>query len=261
MFIDTHCHLNNETLYKIRHEIIKEASDVNVKLFIVPGYDLNTSKLAIKLAEEFDNVYAAVGFHPTEIKDYSDKEYSWLEEACKHPKVVAVGEIGYDFHWDTTTPEEQEISFKRQIEIAKKIGKPLIIHSRDAMQKTFDTLVETDAFSIGGVMHSYSGSAEMAKEFVKRGFYLGIGGPLTFLNAKDPKLVVSSIDLKYIITETDSPYLTPHPYRGKMNSPKYIPLIAEKIMELKNINEDTLQKQVLENVKRLFKIEVENEEN
>ena len=261
MLIDTHCHLNNDTLYKIRKDIIKEASDVNVKLFIVPGYDLNTSKLAIKLAEEFDNVYAAVGFHPTEIKEYSDSEYEWLEEASKHSKVVAIGEIGYDFHWDTTTPEEQEISFKRQIEIAKRIGKPLIIHSRDAMQKTFDTLIETNAFAIGGVMHSYSGSTEMAKEFVKRGFYLGIGGPLTFLNAKDPKAVVSEIDLKHIITETDSPYLTPHPYRGKMNSPKYIPLIAEKIIELKQIDYNTLENQVMENVKNLFNIEVKNEEN
>ena len=234
MLIDTHCHLNNDTLYKIRKDIIKEASDVNVKLFIVPGYDLNTSKLAIKLAEEFDNVYAAVGFHPTEIKEYSDSEYEWLEEASKHSKVVAIGEIGYDFHWDTTTPEEQEVSFKRQIEIAKRIGKPLIIHS---------------------------GSVEMAKEFVKRGFYLGIGGPLTFLNAKDPKAVVSEIDLKHIITETDSPYLTPHPYRGKMNSPKYIPLIAEKIIELKQIDYNTLEDQVMENVKKLFKIEVKNEEN
>ena len=129
------------------------------------------------------------------------------------------------------------------------------------MKKTFDTLLETNAFSIGGVMHSYSGSVEMAKEFVKRGFYLGIGGPVTFLNAKDPKAVVNEIDLKHIITETDSPYLTPHPYRGKMNSPKYIPLIAEKIMELKQIDYDTLQKQVMENVKNLFNIEVENEEN
>jgi TatD DNase family protein len=256
MFIDTHCHLNSDQLYKIKDEVLKDAKSQNVELFIVPGFDLETSKLAIKLAEEYKNVYASVGFHPTEIKDYSDSHYEWLEKAAKHPKVVAIGEIGYDFHWDTTTKEEQEVSFKRQIVIAKRVGKPLIIHSRDAMKITFDTLIETDAFNLGGVMHSYSGSVEMAKEFVKRGYYLGIGGPVTFSNAKDPKLVVSEIDLKHIITETDSPYLTPHPYRGKMNSPKYIPLIAKKIAELKNIDLETLQKQVLENVKSLFKIEV-----
>ena len=187
---------------------------------------------------------------------YSDEEYEWLEKAAVHPKVVAIGEIGFDFHWDTTTPLEQEISFKRQIEIAKKVNKPLIIHSRDAMQKTFDTLIETNAFSLGGVMHSYSGSAEMAKEFVKRGFYLGIGGPVTFLNAKDPKIVVEQISLENIITETDSPYLSPHPLRGKMNVPSNIPIIAEKIAEIKNIDLETLQEQVLNNVKTLFRIEV-----
>lgn len=261
MFVDTHCHLNSEQLYKIKEKVISDAKNVDVRLFIVPGYDLQTSKLAIELAEQYDNVYAAVGFHPTEIKNYKDAEYEWLENVAKHPKVVAIGEIGYDFHWDTTTPEEQEISFKKQIEIAKKVSKPLIIHSRDAMQKTFDTLVECDAFCIGGVMHSYSGSVEMAREFVKRGYYLGIGGPVTFLNAKDPKLVVSEIDLKYIITETDSPYLSPHPLRGKMNEPKNIPLIAQKIAELKNIDLITLKEQVLMNVQTLFKIEVENEKN
>ena len=261
MFIDTHCHLNSDQLYKIKEKVITDAKNVDVRLFIVPGYDLHTSKLAIELAEKYDNVYAAVGFHPTEIKNYKDAEYEWLENAAKHSKVVAIGEIGYDFHWDTTTPEEQEESFIRQIEIAKRVGKPLIIHSRDAMQKTFDTLIKSDAFVIGGVMHSYSGSVEMAREFVKRGYYLGIGGPVTFLNAKDPKVVVSEIDLKHIITETDSPYLSPHPLRGKMNEPKNIPLIASKIAELKDIDLTKLQEQVLENVKSLFKIEVWYEKN
>lgn len=261
MFVDTHCHLNSDQLYIIHDDVKKAAEDVNVRLFIVPGYDLETSKKAIELAEKYSNVFAAIGFHPTEIKHYKDAEYEWLENNAKHPKVVAIGEIGYDFHWDTTTEGEQEVSFIRQIEIAKRVNKPLIIHSRDAIQKTFDTLKYTNGFSVGGVMHSYSGSAEMAKEFVKNGFYLGIGGPVTFLNAKDPKQVVSTIDLKYLITETDSPYLSPHPLRGKMNAPKNIPLIAEKIAEIKNIEIDLLIDQVLENVKTLFKIEVENEKN
>ena len=252
MFVDTHCHLNNDTLYKIRHEIIKEASDVNVKLFIVPGYDLNTSKLAIKLAEEFDNVYAAVGFHPTEIKEYSDKEYSWLEEACKHPKVVAVGEIGYDFHWDTTTKEEQYYAFVRQIEIAKKVNKPISIHSREGNELTLKTLIETNAKVVGGVMHSYSGSKEMAKLFIKENFYLGISGPVTFKNGRVMKEVVEEIDLKYLLSETDSPYLTPHPYRGKENGPKYIPLIVQEIANIKKINLEDVEKQIEINVQNLF---------
>lgn len=256
MLIDTHCHLNSEQLYKNHDEVKKDAENSGVQLFIVPGFDLKTSKLAIELAEKYQNVYAAVGFHPTEIKHYGDKEYGWLENASRHNKVVAIGEIGYDFHWDTTTEEEQTLSLKRQIEIAKKVNKPLIIHSRDAIQKTFNTLKETNAFLLGGVMHSYSGSVEMAKEFVKNGFYLGIGGPVTFLNAKDPKHVVKEIELKNIITETDSPYLSPHPLRGKMNVPKNVLLVAEKIAQIKGITIQELEEKVLENVKTLFKIEV-----
>lgn len=255
MFVDTHCHLNSHQLYKKYHEVKKNAEENNVKLFIVPGFDLETSKLAIKLAEEFDNVYAAIGFHPTEIKSYGENEYNWLEENITHPKVVALGEIGFDFHWDTTTEEEQMKSFLRQITIAKKHNLPLIIHSRDAMKITFDTIKEY-CQGMSGVMHSFSGSFEMAKEFVKIGFYIGLGGPVTFTNAKDPKIVAENIQLEYLLTETDSPYLSPHPLRGKENEPKNVVLVAEKICEIKNITKEELEQQVLSNVKKLFRIEV-----
>lgn len=254
MLVDTHCHLNNKDLYKKYLEVIKEANDNGVNLFIVPGFDLETSKIAVELAEKHDNIYAAIGFHPTEIKNYGENEYKWLEENVNHPKVVAVGEIGYDFHWDTTTEEEQEVSFIRQIEIAKKANKPIIIHSRDAMNKTYLTLKEYNADIVGGVMHSYSGSYEMAKEFIKLNFYIGLGGPVTFTNAKDPKIVAEKIDINYLVTETDSPYLTPHPYRGKENGPKYIPLIISKICELRAISKEELEDIVYANTIRLFKI-------
>lgn len=255
MLVDTHCHLNSNQLYQKYSEVKKRAEENNVKLFIVPGFDLETSKLAIKLAEEFDNVYAAIGFHPTEIKSYSDDEYNWLEENVKHPKVVAVGEIGFDFHWDTTTKEEQMKSFLRQIEIAKKNNLPLIIHSRDAMQVTYDT-IKNNCLGMSGVMHSFSGSAEMALEFIKIGFYIGIGGPVTFTNAKDPKIVCDQIPLEYLLTETDSPYLSPHPLRGKENEPKNVVLVAQKICDIKNINMEILESQVFNNVTKLFRIEV-----
>ena len=151
MLVDTHCHLNNKDLYKKYLEVIKEANNNGVNLFIVPGCDLETSKIAVELAEKHDNIYAAIGFHPTEIKNYGENEYKWLEENVNNPKVVAVGEIGYDFHWDTTTEEEQEVSFIRQIEIAKKANKPIIIHSRDAMNKTYLTLKEIPMTSTGFV--------------------------------------------------------------------------------------------------------------
>ena len=255
MFVDTHSHLNSPALYQKLEEVINEAKLNNVELLIVPGYDLETSKIALKLAEKYEFIYAAIGFHPTEIKDYTDTEYKWLEENITNKKVVALGEIGFDFHWDTTTKEEQLIAFKRQVEIAKRANKPLIIHSRDAIQLTYDMLRETKASIIGGVMHSYSGSLEMAPLFIKENFYLGIGGPVTFKNAKEIKKVVENIDLKYLLSETDSPYLTPHPYRGQENGPKYIPLIMEKIASIKEMDIDEVSKVMLENAKKLFRLE------
>lgn len=254
MFVDTHSHLNSPALYQKLEEVIKEAKSNDVNLLIVPGYDLETSKIALKLAKKYEFIYAAIGFHPTEIKDYTDTEYKWLEDNISNEKVVALGEIGFDFHWDTTTKEEQLIAFKRQVEIAKKANKPLIIHSRDAIQLTYDMLKETKASIIGGVMHSYSGSLEMAPLFIKENFYLGVGGPVTFKNAKEIKKVVENIDLKYLLSETDSPYLTPHPYRGQENGPKYIPLIVEEIAKIKQMDIEEVKKELLDNTKKLFRI-------
>lgn len=254
IYVDTHCHFNSSQLYQDYDAYKKEAESQGVKLFIVPGFDLESSKIAIKLAEQYTNVYAAIGFHPTEIKSYGDEEYNWLEENVKHPKVVAIGEIGYDFHWDTTTEEEQTRSLIRQIEIAKKVNKPLIIHSRDAMNKTYQMLKELNAFTIGGVMHSFSGSLEMAKEFIKLNFYIGLGGPVTFTNAKDPKLVAEGIDVNYLLSETDAPYLSPHPLRGKMNAPRNIPIIVDQLSKLTKIEINELKEIILNNTKRLFNI-------
>ncbi len=255
MYIDTHAHLNSPALNNKLEEVIKEAQDNQVKLFIVPGFDYETSVKALELAHKYPFVYAAIGYHPTEIKGYTEKEYKWLEDHINDDKVVAIGEIGYDFYWDTTTKEEQTEAFIRQIEIAKKANKPLIIHSRDAIQLTLDTLKETKASTIGGVMHAYSGSLEMAPLFINENFYLGIGGPVTFKNAKEIKKVVENIDLKYLLSETDSPYLTPHPYRGTENGPKYIPLIVNEIVSIKGINQEETEKVLLENAKKLFKLE------
>lgn len=252
MFIDTHVHLNNKDLYQKIDEVMQQAKQVGVNKFFVVGYDFKTSKLAIDIASTYDNCYAIIGYHPTEIKEYTDDQYNWLEENAKKDCVVAIGEIGYDFHWDTTTKEEQYVAFVRQIEIAKRINKPISIHSRDAIELTLKTLVETNAKVVGGVMHSYSGSKEMAHKFIKENFYLGISGPVTFKNGRVMKEVVEEIDLKYLLTETDSPYLTPHPYRGKENGPKYIPIIAEEIARIKNIDIEDVKRQVEINVKDLF---------
>lgn len=252
MFIDTHVHLNNKDLYKKIDEVISEAQNVGVQKFFVVGYDFDTCKLAIKIANKYDNCFAVIGYHPTEIKEYTDEHYKWLEENAKQECVVAIGEIGYDFHWNTTTKEEQYDAFVRQIEIAKRLNKPISIHSREAIDLTLKTLIETNAKVVGGVMHSYSGSKEMAKLFIKENFYLGISGPVTFKNGRVMKEVVEETDLKYLVSETDSPYLTPHPYRGKENGPKYIPLIVEEIANIKNISVSEVEKQIEINVKELF---------
>ena len=252
MFIDTHVHLNNKDLYAKIDEVINDAINNNVKKFLVVGYDLETSKLAIEIATRYEECYAIIGFHPTEVKDYTDKHYKWLEDNLIHPRVVALGECGFDFHWDVTTKEEQAEAFIKQINLAIKYNKPLSIHSRDALQLTYDTLKKHNAQVVGGVMHSYSGSSEMANEFIKLNFKLGISGPVTFKNGRTMKEVVERIDLKYIISETDSPYLTPHPYRGKENGPKYIPLIVDKIAEIKEMSVDEVEKQIEKNVKELF---------
>lgn len=254
MFIDTHVHLNDITLYNKLDEVLLDATNNNVTHFIVVGFDLETSKRALELTKKIPNCYCAIGFHPTEIKDYKDEEYKWLDEHANDDKVIAIGEIGYDFHWDKTTEEEQEIAFIKQINIAKKHNLPLIIHSRDALEKTYLTLKEQHAELIGGVMHSYSGSYNYAPNFINLNFYLGISGPVTFKNGQKMKDVVKNIDLKYLLSETDSPYLTPEPYRGKENGPKNIPLIVEQIAKIKEISTLDAANVLMNNAKKLFKI-------
>lgn len=253
MYIDTHVHLNDARFNDRLKEVIEEAKKVGVSRFVCVGYNLKTSADALKIAIEYPQVYASLGFHPTEIKDIKEEDYLWLEERAKHEKVVAIGESGFDFHWQTTTKEEQYEAFIRQIAIAKKINKPLIIHCRDAMQLTLDVLNNQKAREVGGVMHAYSGSKEMVPLFIKENFMIGIGGPVTFLNAKAPKEVVANIDLNYLLSETDAPYLAPHPFRGKENRPEFIPLIVAKMAELRGMDPTTMATIIMDNARKLFK--------
>lgn len=253
MYIDTHVHLNDETIYKKINETLLEAQKAGVSKFFVVGYDKHTSMLAIEIAKKYDNCFAIIGFHPTEVKDLTEEDYVWLEEnATKENKVIAIGECGYDFHWDRTTKEEQQIAFIKQIEIAKKLQLPLSIHSRDAMQLTYDTLKEHHAELVGGVMHSFAGEKEMAKEYIKLNFVLGISGPITFKNGRTMRETVENVDIKYILSETDSPYLSPEPFRGKENGPKNIPLIVKKIAEVKNMSVEDVKEKIYENANRIF---------
>ena len=251
-YIDTHVHLNDEKILSHLDEVINDALNNNVKKMFIVGWDKISSIKAIELSHKYEFCYAIIGFHPCNVKGLADADYDWLDNALNDERVVAVGEIGYDFHWDTTTKEEQDVAFIKQLELAVKHQLPVSIHSRDAAMVSFDVLSKYSDKLVGGVLHSYSGSVEMAKEYVKRGFILGISGPLTFKNARVNKEVVKAINLEYLVTETDSPYLTPHPYRGTENGPKYIPLILKEIATLKEISEEIALSEIINNVKRVF---------
>lgn len=252
-YVDTHVHLNDKVLLSHIDEVISDALSFGVSTLICVGWDVESSKKAIELAHSYDFVYAIIGFHPCNIKGYNDEEYNWLEKNALDDKVVGIGEIGYDLHWDDTTLEEQTYAFKKQIEIALRVNKPISIHSRDACQLTFD-LLSSYFGKVKGVLHAYSGSYEMAKEYIKNGFYLGVGGVVTFKNASKLIEVVENTPLEYIISETDSPYLAPTPHRGKENGPKYIPLIVDKIAQIKELSTTEVAKILESNTRRLFKI-------
>lgn len=232
MFIDTHCHLYDE-YYSDMDRVIQNAVKNNVKRVIVNGCDMKSNKEVLELIKKYDIVYGALGFHPTELDGISDEELKWLDDNLDNSKIVAVGEIGLDYHYDETDREKQQYFFRKQLEIAKKHNLPVIVHSRDSIQDTYNILKDS---SVKGVLHCYSGSLEMAREFIKIGYFLGVGGIITFKNAKNIINVINNIGLEYILLETDSPYLAPEPYRGRTNEPAYIPIIASKIAALKGVS-------------------------
>lgn len=248
--VDTHCHLYYE-YYDNLDEIIDKIKKVGIRAVIVNGTDMRTNKEVLELVNKYDIVYGAIGFHPTELNEFNDSDFKWLEEHINDNKIVAIGEIGLDYHYDNTDKEKQQYVFKRQLEIAKKYNKPVIVHSRDSIQETYNILKESNCV---GSIHCYSGSLEMAREFIKIGFCLGIGGIVTFKNAKNIIEVIKNIDLKYILMETDSPYLTPEPFRGQKNDSSYLDLILNKISELKGIDKNVVNTTINNTVKNLFDI-------
>ncbi|MGL5917238.1 MAG: TatD family hydrolase [Culicoidibacterales bacterium] len=256
MFFDTHCHLNAEQFRGEIEGILENAKQADVKFMLVVGFDRQTIEDAVSLAEAHEHIYAAVGWHPVDAIDLTETDLARIEQLMIHPKVVAVGEIGLDYHWDKSPYEVQQIVFEQQIELALKYDKPIIVHDRDAHQAVYETLKKYAQRGLRGVMHSYSASGEMVKAFTELGFMISLSGVVTFKNAKMPKKVAELTPLEYLLIETDAPYLTPHPYRGKRNEPAYVALVAEEIALLKGISVDEVAKATSENAKRLFKIEI-----
>ena len=249
MFVDTHCHIVSE-YYDDIDEVIKNAIDNGVLKIIINGYNMQSNREVLELVKKYDIVYGALGIQPEELYDYNDDSLKFIEEHINDEKIIAVGEIGLDYHYDTDRNLQKKL-FKRQLEIAYKYNKPVIIHSRDCIQETYNILKE---FKVKGTMHCYSGSKEMALEFIKIGFLIGIGGVSTFKNAKNIVDVIKYIPLEYIILETDSPYLTPEPYRGKKNEPMYIPIIAKRVADIKGLDIKGIERTTTDNARRLFDI-------
>lgn len=254
MLFDSHAHLDDGRFDKDRDRLIASFKEDGVAYMLNPGADLNTSIRAVNLAEKYPMIYAAVGVHPHEVKDMDEDTLEIIKALSKKEKVVAIGEIGLDFYYDHSPRDQQRKWFRRQIELAKEVNLPMIIHDRDAHEETFNILKEYRAGDLGCVMHCYAGSVEMAREYIKMGVYISLAGPVTFNNARRAYEVAREIPLDWLLIETDSPYLTPVPYRGKRNQPSYVRFVAEKIAEAKGLSFEEVAQQTTENAKKLFGI-------
>ena len=248
---DTHAHYDDECFDEDRFELLDEMLASNVSGIINCGCTVESSKTSITFAEKYPQIYAAVGIHPQNAAEESADALEKIEQLAKHEKVVAIGEIGLDYHYDYTPKDMQIEYFEKQILLAKKLDLPLIVHDREAHQDCVEMLLK---YKPGGVMHCFSGSVETAKQLTDIGFYIGLGGSVTFKNAKKPAEVAASIDLDRLLLETDCPYMTPVPFRGRRNNSSLIIHTAEKIAELRGITAQEVIDTARENTYRLFNI-------
>lgn len=252
MYFDTHAHYDDKAFDTDRPALMEQLRQEGVDLIVDPGCDLESSRAAVQLAESYDFVWAAVGFHPEELKSYSDDAFAQLRLLADHPKCVAIGEIGLDYYWDDTHKQEQKALFRRQIELALALDKPIIVHDREAHGDSLE--IVRDYPELRGVFHCYSGSAEMAKELLRRGWYLGFDGPVTYKNARRTLEVLEICPMDRILIETDSPYLSPVPLRGKRNDSRNLRYVVQKIGEIKGLAPEEIACVTMENGKRLFHI-------
>ncbi len=253
MFTDSHCHLYQE-YYDDIDTVIKESTLNKVNRYINDGCDQKSNEEVLKLVNIYDNMYGTLGIHPENVNDYTEADLKFIEDNLSNPKIIAIGEIGLDYHYSKENKDEQIKLLERQLQMAEKYKMPVIIHSREA---TLDTLTILKKYSAKGVIHSFSGALETAKEYLKMGYLLGVNGVITFKNA-NIKEVIKEIPLDKIILETDSPYLTPEPFRGHKNSPAHILEIAKFVADLKNVSLEALANITNQNIADLFKINVEN---
>lgn len=254
MLTDTHTHLNASQFDEDREEVIQRAWDEGITRIVNVGFNRETIPTSIELAEKYDFIYSTVGWHPQDAKDLLPGDLEWIEELSKHEKVVAIGEIGLDYYWDTSPKDVQNRVFREQIRLARKIGLPIVIHNRDAHKDILEVLKEEKAAEVGGIMHCFSGSWETAKQCLDMNFHISFGGPVTFKNAKQPKEVLAKVPVERLLLETDAPYLTPHPYRGKRNETSYVKLVAETAADILGMSIKEIAAITTENAIRLLKL-------
>lgn len=252
MYFDTHAHYDSGAFNADREEILAALPEAGVALVVNPGCEVRSSEAAIGLAERFSHVWAAVGIHPEDMADMSDGDLDKIEQLSKHPRCVAVGEIGLDYYWDASRKEEQKALFIEQLRLALRRDLPVIVHDREAHGDCLDIVRQFPG--LRGVFHCYSGSVEMAQELLKRGWYLGFDGPITYKNARKALEVLEICPLDRILIETDSPYLSPVPMRGKRNDSRNLVYVTEKIAEIKGITPQEAAAITMENGKKLFNI-------
>ena len=254
MIFDTHTHYDDEAFEEDRDALISSLSAKNVGLVVNVGASLSSCRETLRMAEKYPFVYGAIGVHPSETAELNEDNFSQLSEMVKHEKCVAVGEIGLDYYWPEPDRETQKLWFKRQLGLARELNLPVVIHSRDAANDTITIMKDMHAEEIGGVIHCFSYTRETAEIFLKMGFYIGIGGVVTFKNARKIKEAVEVIPLERIVLETDCPYLAPVPFRGKRNSSLNIPYVIEEIARIKQISLQEVEETTWENAHRLYRI-------
>lgn len=252
MYFDSHAHYDDERFEEDRESLLESLKEKGVDFVVNAAADMSSCRTSLSLAEKYAFIYSSIGVHPHDVKDLTEADLEEMKQLAAHRKVVAIGEIGLDYYYDNSPREAQKTWFMKQLLLAKELDLPVIIHSREASQETFDLIVESGVKE--GVIHCFSGSYELAKEYVKRGFYIGVGGSLTFKNARKTVEVVEGIDLNHILIETDCPYLTPVPHRGERNDSSYLRYIVEKIAQIKGVSEDEVARISCQNAKLLFRI-------
>lgn len=251
--IDIHAHIYDEKLIDKLEEVLENAKNAGVEKIVCVGSSIPTSKKALALAEKYENVYAVIGVHPDDAESFDESQEQFLRENARHPKVIAIGEIGLDFHYNPHDKQKQKEVFVRQLELADEVNLPIQIHSRDATGMMIETLQENKhLLKNGGIIHCYSGSVETLKQILDLGLSISMGGIVTFKNARETLEVAEFVPLDRLVLETDCPYLTPHPHRGEINEPKFIALSAQKIALIKGILTSEVDKITTQNAHRIF---------